>query len=399
MRPCVVCEAAAAALLDVGPQPIASHFESDATGPAPRHSLALAQCGRCGLVQLEEAAPLAILRPPYEWLAYTEPEGHLDTVADLLAELAPRDRTPTAAGASYKDDTLLRRLRDRGFDTWRIDPYADLAIDDPRAGIETLQAALDPAAAARLLERHPAADVVVARHVLEHAYDPLAFATGLERLVRPGGHLVLEVPDCTRSFESLDYTTLWEEHVVYFTPSTFGAFLVAAGLDVVRLESFPYTLENSLVAVTLPTGGRSAPELPEHELETERERVRRFAESLPARREAVRRTLAGWAEKGTVALFGAGHLSCMFVAVMGVGDSIAFVADDSPQKQGLRLAGSSLPILPSSALRETDVSLCLLGVGPEAEAVVVPRLAEVAARGASIASLLPASTRALRLDP
>ena len=65
----------------------------------------------------------------------------------------------------------------------------------------------------------------------------------------PEGYVVFEVPDATRALDRLDYTTVWEEHVLYFTPATLRGCLERAGFEVVSLESYPYTLENSLVAI------------------------------------------------------------------------------------------------------------------------------------------------------
>ena len=70
-------------------------------------------------------------------------------------------------------------------------------------------------------------------------------------------------------------------------------------------------------------------------------------------------------------MFGAGHLACMFINVMGLNDEIAFVVDDHPAKRGLRMPGSSLPILPSSALIDDGVSVCLTSLSPESEEKVI----------------------------
>jgi hypothetical protein len=43
-------------------------------------------------------------------------------------------------------------------------------------------------------------------------------------------------------------------------------------------------------------------------------------------------------------MFGADHLACTFVNLLGLKDVVRFVADDNPHKLGLFMPGSRLPI-------------------------------------------------------
>ena len=185
------------------------------------------------------------------------------------------------AGLTYKDDSTLARLNRLGFAaTWRPDMHADLGIASPFAGIESLQERLTPATADALAAKFGRPDVLLVRHVLEHTHDAAAALTWARRLVRPGGYVVFEVPDAVRALERLDYTTVWEEHVIYFTPCTLCGCLEAAGFEVVSLTTYPYTLENSLVVIARSmitgverTGGEERPP------------TRRCAATSPARGE------------------------------------------------------------------------------------------------------------------
>jgi hypothetical protein len=105
---------------------------------------------------------------------------------------------------------------------WRVD-MADLAITLPNAGIETVQSRIQPPLADRLRQRYGAPDLVVARMILEHTSDPSAFLETVRSLVHPAGYVVLDVPDCGRALDCLDYTTLWEDHALYFVEETFHA--------------------------------------------------------------------------------------------------------------------------------------------------------------------------------
>ena len=42
----------------------------------------------------------------------------------------------------------------------------------------------------------------------------------IKQLLKPGGYIVFEVPDCSLQLRTCDYTMLWEEHMIYFVPDT-----------------------------------------------------------------------------------------------------------------------------------------------------------------------------------
>ena len=68
------------------------------------------------------------------------------------------------------------------------------------------------------------ADVLIFRHVLEHAYDLGRFIDAAKQLIKPNGYIILEIPDCEKAFIVGDCTTIWEEHIYYFTSFSFNLY-------------------------------------------------------------------------------------------------------------------------------------------------------------------------------
>jgi SAM-dependent methyltransferase len=390
-------------VLDLGPQPPSNRFLRSAGEAAPVHPLRVAQCECCGLVQLADPMPVDMVRSRFEWLTYNEPEGHLDRLVDRLAErmaaqacdgLAWRAGPPDVLGVTYKDDSTLARLARRGLGgTRRLDPAADLDVHDPLASLETFQQALTPARARALAERHGRADVVVARHILEHAHDPAAFLDACCELARPGGLVVFEVPDSSTFLEACDYSFLWEEHVCYFTPATLQALLAARGLQAVETLVYPYALEHSINAIVVNRRGVAhAPAADQAELA----RGRRFAQGFERRRADCRRAIEALKVGGArVAAFGAGHLAAKFVNFNGVADLLDGVVDDNPNKQHLFMPGSRLPIVGSSLLADASLGACLMSLSPESEQKVVAAQKPFVARGGLLLSMFACSPRSL----
>lgn len=395
MTRCRGCRGAAVAeLIDFGPRPLSNRFRLRPDGEEPLYPLAIGQCAACGLVQLSSPlVPADDMRARYDWITYSEPEAHLDDVATEVASAAGLGDAPAVMGLTFKDDTLLRRLRERrSARTHRLDPAADLGVAHPFAGLETIGDRLGPEAAGRIAARRGRADLVIARHVFEHVDDPHRTLAALGELVRPAGHLMIEVPDCTRALTHGDVTTVWEEHSMYFTPRTLDDLLAGAGFRVVASMRVAHPLDALLIRLVRA----AAPARADHvAAPAEIDRGHAFRDGVLRARRTVPAALAAHrARGGHVAVFGAGHLGWAFVDLLEIREHVEFFIDDLVRKRGLFMPGSGAPIRSSADLLDGRVSLCLLALSPDAEPAVLERNRTYLAAGGAFASIFPGAERA-----
>lgn len=372
-------------VLDLGLQPLCNRFVSRPGDPEFLHPMVVGSCASCGLVQLiGELVPADEMRPRVDWITYREPEKHLDHLAQQVAELPGLTAGSTAVGVSFKDDSLLTRLRERlGARTYRLDASRDLGIKASGAGVETIQHHLNEVTASRIAHFRGRADIVVARHILEHAHEPHALVDALFQLARPGGYVLLEAPDCTRGLDHGDASTLWEEHAIYLTPGTFRSLSYASRLETVLSLTIPSEPEGLVIGVF-----RRSPDgiARERSGGADLERGDRFAQRLQRLRRVAASQLRG---HGRVALFGAGHLGCTFVDLLDLKDAVEFFVDDHPQKRGRFMPGNHLPIRGSEELISRRPDLCFLSFAPESEQSVVGRNAPFLDGGGRFASIFP----------
>ena len=338
-RQCFVCQSSALEpLLDVGPQPISNRFLKRPTDAEERFPIALRQCGTCGLVQIEQPVPAAALIPPHDWVTYSEPEAHLDGLVDILMTLPGVAAGGIAGGVSFKDDTTLARLERKGLRTWRLDLGDDLGVTDGRGGhgVETIQDRLTPEAARAIAARKGRADVLLVRHILEHT---ASRSSSWRRWRSSRNRTATSSSKCRTAVVCSTCATTPRSggHTHYFTPNTFPNALTLAAFNVVRMETYPYPFENSLVAIATPPNGRAAgAPLPDAAIARERERGLAFGRAFAGYRDKVRAFLADHRRQhGLIALFGAGHLACTWISVFGVAGDIECVIEDNPNKRGL----------------------------------------------------------------
>jgi hypothetical protein len=386
-KACQLCKSASVeTLIDFGPQPICNRFPRTTTEPEALFPMVLEQCHACGLLQTTQPVPADELRPRVDWITYNEPEGHLDELAGKLARLPG---VKTFAGITFKDDTLLRRMKQRGFSVlWRLDPAVDLGVTERGVGAETIQDRLTPAKARQIAAARGKVDVLSVRHIFEHTHRTLEFVSALRELVNPGGYVLFEIPDCDNALELYDYSTMWEEHTIYFTPGTYRQAFGQCGLALTLYERFPYTLENCLVGVARVETGKTETADVEHELA----RGQRFARQFAAIRAKYQELFPKPA-----AMFGAGHLAATFINLLGLKDRFQFAVDDNPNKRGLYMPGSKLPITGSAELATSGIKLCLMSVAVESEEKVIAKNQAFVEAGGQFASIFPASKHALKL--
>ena len=398
MKICLMCaEVAVEPLLDLGLQPVSSHLTMSPTQQVVQHSLGLGGCQACGLVQVLQPFPYQSLVPPFERLIYREPEQHLDAMVQRAIALPGVEKSSTVAGVTYKDQSTLDRFARLGFErTWCVDLAHDLGVSDPCANIETVQAQLTPERAAEIVRRRGPVDILIVRHILEHSENPARLLRALATLLRRGGYMIVEVPDCEGNIARQDYTMIWEEHTLYFTRSTFGGIMPVANCRSLATEVAPYMFENCLVQFGQQIDddySKTAPRTRDADLGI----IRAYASSFSNWTQDYRALLADHTRDGRrVALYGAGHLTCAFVNFHDLAELIAFVVDDTPQKQGRYLPKCGLPIKSHEALDATQTPLCLLGLSPEIEEKVIANKSGFLAAGGKFSSIFAGSHRSVR---
>ncbi len=394
---CIGCSAnTVRCLLDLGLQPPSNRYLLDRSELAESHLLRFGVCSFCGLAQLIDPMPAINVKSHFSWIAYNEPEGHLDSLVELIEDLGFLTRDTFVLGLTYKDDTTLARCHAKGVKgIYRLDQSEDLGICDSLASLETIQESLDLKCVNEFVSKYGYADVLIVRHILEHAHNPQRFLEACSRLSRPGGLIVIEVPDCQKIFDGKNHCFVWEEHISYFTPETLNNLLQTAGFENIDIRVYPYPVEDSLVAIV--ANNNSHP--PQRDLLVSAESissVENFASSFTEKKTATESLLDEWLQQGCrVALFGAGHLATKFVNFYGLGGRFVGVIDDNPYKQKYFLPGSALPVIDSTCLDKGEIDLCLLTLGLESELKIRKSKATFLEHGGEFKSIFSASNASI----
>ena len=378
---CTVCQSKnLLSSLSFGEQPPSNRFlvpESDNIIREDSFSISLGYCQQCGTIQLVDRMPTEAIRPRYDWLVYNEPEGHLDDVVSKLGELPGINASSRFLGVTYKDKSTLDRMEHLGFPNTACINEGNLKCPVQPFGLETIQDTLSRnSTITRLREIYGSVDLIVVRHILEHASDARRFIRSLRGLLAPNGYMMFELPDSQKIFRANNHSFIWEEHISYFTETTVRQLVRTTGAELVWLEKFTYSYEDSLIALfrfsdacTVSTGTTLAvPEVSAVVLDG-------FAKGLYTSREKWHKELEAYRVNGQkVAVFGAGHLAIKFINFYGLADLIDCVVDDHPEKVRMIMPGSHLQIVPTADLLSRNIRVCISTLSPESEVKVRGKL-------------------------
>ena len=358
-------------VMSLGRQPLANALrpEADLGRPEPTYPLDLAFCPACALVQITETVPPEVLFADYAYFSSVADEA-VRRAGELARRLVADRRLGPGSlvvEAASNDGYLLRHYLDAGVPALGVEPAANVAAVARGRGVPTMDAFFGPAAAAEI---GPRADVVHAHNVLAHVADLGGFVDAIRDTLKPGGLAVVETPTVVDLVDTSAFDTIYHEHLCYYSLTSLRSLLAGHGLAVVGVERLAIHGGSLRVfamrAAEGPTISEDVGELLEAE---DAWGVRRFETyaALAGRAETLRADLlallADLKARGlSIAAYGASAKGSTLLNYCGLGrETLDFVADRGPAKQGRYTPGSSLPILPPSALldRMPDVTLLL----------------------------------------
>jgi 2-polyprenyl-3-methyl-5-hydroxy-6-metoxy-1,4-benzoquinol methylase len=197
----------------------------------------IVQCRRCGLVytnpRLEELEIVDTYEAVEDPLYVEEREGRVLTFQRHLEPLesitGPPDGRPLLDVGCYTG-VFVEIAAHHGWDAWGVEPSRWAVGQAHAQGLHVVQGTLDTA---DLPEEH--FDVVTMWDVIEHVTDPRGALERVNRLLKPGGVVVVHTIDIDSLFARVmgaRWPWLMEMHIYYFSRHTLRAMLGKCGFEV-----------------------------------------------------------------------------------------------------------------------------------------------------------------------
>jgi SAM-dependent methyltransferase len=359
-------------ILDLGIQPLANNLlrPEDLGKPEPRFPLRLAVCPRCWLLQITDLVPPVTLFSEYLYFSSFSDAmlRHARQAAERYIREFNLGRDSFVVEIASNDGYLLQNFVAGGVPCLGIEPAANIARVARQKGIETLEAFFGLALARRLVAEGRSADLVLGNNVFAHAPDINDFVAGLATLLRPGGRVILEFPYGVDFIERTEFDTIYHEHVFYFTLTPLEPLFERHGLEIFHVERIP--IHGGSLRLFAGRKGEHAVTPSVAELRTEEDRrgvgsldfYQGFAGRVARLKTELCNLLQELKRRGyRLAAYGAAAKGSTLLNYYGIGrETLDFVVDRSPYKQGRLMPGVHLPIRPPHALLEDRPDYTLL---------------------------------------
>ena len=201
----------------------------------------LLHCRQCDLVQLGLAVDPVIIFPPE--YPYTSGTTKLlrDNFADLQREsaamlgLGPND---LVVDIGSNDGTLLSNFKNGGHKVLGIEPTDVGDIANAR-GIPTIKRYFDVDVAREVKATHGPASVVTAANCFAHIEDVHAIVDGIIEMLGDKGVFISESHYLIPLLDTLQYDTVYHEHLRYYSLASLKHLLEMHGLDVFHARPIP----------------------------------------------------------------------------------------------------------------------------------------------------------------
>jgi SAM-dependent methyltransferase len=361
--------------LELEPTPLANEFVKDRKTEQSKFPLELLECQKCGHVQLSTIVDPNILFKDYIYVSGTSPVfvDHFRRYAEqaiLKFNLEP-DNLIVDIGSN--DGTLLGFFKEAGMKVLGIDPAENISKQATEAGIETIPKFFGYTLSKRIVEKHGHASLVVANNVFAHIHDLADVVRGIQHLLKPEGVFVFEVSYLLKVCEGTLFDTIYHEHLSYHHVAPLISFFESLGMKLFQVEVVD-THGGSLRCYVGSQERRITPSVARFcEMEAlrgflvpGRERrinafnrldntIRLLGETLTNRLSTLK------SQEVKIAGYGAPAKVTTLTHKFGIGtETLDFIVDDNPLKQGLFTPGNHIPILPSSAIKEKKPGYLLI---------------------------------------
>lgn len=359
--------------LNLGNQPLPNGFLTKKQLGLPEYLFPLNVyfCDNCKLVQIIHNVPYDLMFRNY---LYATPKAksiqdHYSNLADTIVSKMDLDEDSFVIDIGSNVGVLLKNFQKHGIRTLGVDPAVNIAEMAIKNGVETIPDYFTENLALKIVKEKGKSDVITITQSLSQVDDLNDLVRGVKTLLKDDGIFIIEVPYLVDLINNLEFDTIHFEHNYYFSLKPLSVLLKNINLEIFDVERIPVHGGSIRIYIKKSSSkipiSKSVQELSYLEqkmglyyLETykkfasEVERLKRKIASLLEELKSVGHSIAG---------YGASAKGNVLLNYCNVGnETIDFIVDKNPLKQGLYTPGKKIPVVPHEVLLEKNPDYVLV---------------------------------------
>lgn len=356
--------------LDLGDQPPPNRNikpGSWVAEPEPMYPLKVYFCHDCSMVQLADIVDKEEMFTDYQFLSTgvgNTPKHFQEYAQELQTEFLKPDDLAVEVGGN--DGVLLRELQ--GVRTLNIEPAANIAPIARSRGVDTLNEFFTSAVAKEVVMKYGKARVALGNNSIPHIANQIDVMKGFGELLAEDGVGIIQAHYLGYIFDTLGYGDIYHEHMAYYAIRPLIPFYKTLGLEIFDYKMLPF--QGVSIRIYFGHAGKHpvharVQELAQEELEKgwdKLETYQKLAHDVEKSRDKLVATLKELKKQGKrIAAYGAAAKGVPILNYAGITEKmINFCVDGLPEKQGLCMPMSHIPIISPEEAKKRDVDYYLL---------------------------------------
>jgi len=308
-------------------------------------------CNKCSHIFLSTLAPEKIISELYKKF-YSYPSAlessfiperdnaFLEVFKDKILRKLRKDQKNILEIGCY-DGFILYNLKKLGFSVTGCDPSNGAVIGQSH-NIDIKRRFFD---VEYFLKASLSYDLIIFRHFLEHVAKPVDFLKNLNKILKPNGLIIFEVPSTDFHLKNIETSVFSFQHLQYFSDISIKQLLYKSGLKLIDIVN---TGENLIITSSLEKS----------RITKNGKAVRKSSESFRNRfknkKEQLKKMLRQYSDNGIV-LWGAGGFAVSLMETYDVKKkNICQIVDSDAKKWGMEFLKHGIPIASPNTLKKID---------------------------------------------
>lgn len=388
--------------LQLGPTPVPNGFlKAHHRHKAEKfYPLDICFCRDCGLVQLAHVVSPQVMFKNYVYIPSTSEtmRSHFGKLAANAIKKTNAKEQDLVVDIGSNDGTLLKSFRLKKMKILGIDPAENLVKKANQEGIKTICALFSRQLAKEIKKEYGPARIITATNVVAHIHDLHDFLEGIKLLLSDEGLFISEFPYLVDLIEKVEFDTIYQEHLSYFSITPFEKLLGKHKLNLMDVQRLP--IHGGSVRVFISGRPAKASSRVRKLLQTEKQKgilrpqtYLKFRRKVDKVRHELVQLLWGLRLKNKqIVGYGASAKGNIILNYCRIGpETLDYIVDSISYKQGKFTPGMHIPIFPEEKLLKDQPDYTLL-LAWNFASEIIKKQAEYRKRGGKFIFAIPKLT-------
>jgi SAM-dependent methyltransferase len=321
-------------------------------------------CARCFLVQLKEYKKFdSIFDNEYVYFS-SYSKGFVEQARKYTEDMVSRfgyGENSQVVEIASNDGYLLQFFKQKNVPVLGIEPTANTAAIAKSKGIESITEFFGVELAKSLAAQNKKADLLLANNVIAHVPDLNDFVGGMKIILKEGGVITVEFPHIMKMIDTHLFDMIYHEHFSYLSLYTIKNVFETHGLDLFDVEEVAshggsYRIYGKHKEDKTKRVSPNLTRWLELELSKGINQIS-YYENFQEKAEQIKYNFTKFLldnklNNKTIAAYGAAAKGNTLLNYCGIkNDTIEFIVDANPNKQGKWLPGSHIPVVNEDFLK------------------------------------------------